>query len=144
MIQSIFSLLINRPVWALLIFQAGCDVPSSPEQHKDSLETEEDSLIPPLFTKVTVPDVSIAELRNGQVQFVKGYGFAHKSNDAPVMVATRFRFGSVSKTKTAEAIRRWQVISANSVPGGKVEAPIITAFFKGTLVDFSDLCYQSK
>ena len=73
MIRSIFFRLIKKVLVALLIVQAGCDDPSSsPAQFKDSLETEQDSLIPPLFTKAKV-------LRRDQVQFVEGYGFADKS-----------------------------------------------------------------
>ena len=66
--MSIFSRLINRVFWALLIFQAGCDVPSSsPAQYKDSLETEPDSLIPPLFTKTTVPGFNCAGAKMGRL-----------------------------------------------------------------------------
>lgn len=74
MIRSTFFRLIKKVLVALLIVQAGCDDPaSSPAQFKDSLETEQDSLIPPLFTEAKV-------LRRGQVQFVEGYGFAGKSS----------------------------------------------------------------
>ena len=73
MLRSIFFRLIKTVLVALLIVQAGCDDPvSSPAKFKDSLETEQDSLIPPLFTKAKV-------LRRNQVQFVEGYGFADKS-----------------------------------------------------------------
>ena len=73
MLGCIFSRLIKKGLAALLIVQAGCDDPaSSPAQFKDSLETEQDSLIPPLFTKAKV-------FRRDQVQFVEGYGFADKS-----------------------------------------------------------------
>ena len=78
--RSIFSRLINKVLMALLIVQAGCDDPSSsPAQFKDSPETEQDSLIPPLFTKTKIQGVSIAVIRKRPVQFVEGYGFADKS-----------------------------------------------------------------
>ena len=142
--HAIFFRIINSVFWALLIVQAGCDVPSSsPAKHRDSLETEEDSLIPPLFTKWTVPG-SIAQVRNVQAQFVKGNGFAADSDCAPVKITTRFQVGSVSKTTGATAIRRWQLILANRDTGGGTEAPIIGAAFRGTVVDFSDLCNQFK
>ena len=73
MLRSFFLRHIKKVFVTLLIAQAGCDDPaSSPAQFKDSLETEQDSLIPPLFTKAKV-------LRSDQVQFVEGYGFADKS-----------------------------------------------------------------
>ena len=143
--QSIFSRIINSVFWALLIVQAGCDVPpSSPAKQRDSPETEEDSLIPPLFTKRTMPGVSIAELQKAQDQFVKGNGFAQDSDCAPATIASRFQIASVSKTIGAKATRRWQLILANRVTGGSMEAPIIGAVFRGTVVDFSDLCNQLK
>jgi len=78
--RSIFSRLINKVLMALLIVQAGCDDPSSsPAQSKDSPESEQDSLIPPLFTKTNIQGVSIAVIRKRPVQFVEGYGFADKS-----------------------------------------------------------------
>ena len=78
--RSIFFRLINKVLMALLIVQAGCDDPSTPPaQFKDSPETEEDSLIPPLFTKTNKQRVSIAVIRKRPVQFVEGYGFADKS-----------------------------------------------------------------
>ena len=73
MIRSFFFRVIKKVLVALLIVQAGCDdSASSPAQFKDSLETEQDSLIPPLFTKAKV-------LRREQVQLVEGFGFADKS-----------------------------------------------------------------
>jgi hypothetical protein len=73
MLRSIFLRLIKKVLVALLFVQAGCEDPaSSPAQFKDSLETERDSLIPPLFTKAKV-------LRRDQVQFVGRYGFAENT-----------------------------------------------------------------
>ncbi len=78
--RSIFSRLFNKVLMALLIVQAGCDDPtSSPAQFKDSPETEQDSLIPPLFTKTKVPGVSTAVFPKDQVPFEEAFVFADKA-----------------------------------------------------------------
>jgi len=80
MIGSIFFRLMKKVVVTMLIAQAGCDAPSpSPVPFRDCPETEEDSLIPPLFTKTNSPAVSITVFRKGKTQVAEGYGFADKS-----------------------------------------------------------------
>ncbi len=80
----------------------GCGIPASTTKG-DSLETELDTLVPGLLKQRSVPGVSIAVIKGGQVVWSKGYGLADKSRGTMVESQTRFNIGSVSKTLTAWA-----------------------------------------
>jgi len=62
--------------------------------------------IPELLKRFHVPGVSIAVVRNFQVQWTKTYGVADVSTGAPVTPETRFQAASISKPVTAFAVLR--------------------------------------
>lgn len=59
-----------------------------------------------LVETASLPGLSVAISRNGQVVFAEGFGYADIERRAPVTAATRFRTGSVGKVITATALGR--------------------------------------
>lgn len=80
-----------------------------------------DSLIPALLERTHVPGTAVALVEDGDVRWVKGYGWADIAAKRPVTADTIFNVGSISKTITA-----WAVMSL--VEAGKVDldAPVTT------------------
>jgi CubicO group peptidase (beta-lactamase class C family) len=62
--------------------------------------------IPEMMKQLHVPGVSIALVRDFQVQWAKTYGMADVVTDAPVATETRFQAASISKPVTAFAALR--------------------------------------
>lgn len=63
--------------------------PPPDERRIDSLFAE--------WTRGTTPGASVAVVRDGQIVFKKGYGFASLEHRAPITPATVFDVASVSK-----------------------------------------------
>ncbi|HEY2344506.1 MAG TPA: serine hydrolase domain-containing protein [Xanthomonadaceae bacterium] len=63
-----------------------------------------DSRLATLFAQGHVPGASVALVENGQVVFVKGYGYADTAKKIPVTPDTVFRAGSISKSLTSIAV----------------------------------------
>ena len=62
----------------------------------DYVETE--------MTRQRLPGVSLAIVKNGQLVYAKGYGFANLEHQVPVKPLTIFQSGSVGKQFTATAV----------------------------------------
>ncbi len=90
-----------------------------PEQLKDGIQTRTlkeaglnekklkamvDSLINTEMKKQKIPGLSIAVVRDGKMDYVKGYGYANLEHKVPVKPETIFQSGSVGKQFTAFAI----------------------------------------
>lgn len=54
-----------------------------------------------------VPGVSIAVVRNGRIEWAKGYGFADREANRPVNTTTLFQAASISKPVAALAALHW-------------------------------------
>lgn len=78
-----------------------------------------DQQIPQWLEEFTVPGAALALIENGQIHFVKGYGYADVEQKIPVDVHTGFNIGSISKTVAA-----WGVMKL--VEEGKIslDAPV--------------------
>ncbi|MBL0889830.1 MAG: beta-lactamase family protein [Gemmatimonadaceae bacterium] len=62
-----------------------------------------DSLIRVEMSTRRLPGLALAVVRDGQVVFARGYGFADIERQAPVSVETRFQIASITKSFTALA-----------------------------------------
>lgn len=63
-----------------------------------------DARLSAVFAQGHVPGASVALVENGQVVFVKGYGYADTAKKIPVTPDTVFRAGSISKSLTSIAV----------------------------------------
>lgn len=63
-----------------------------------------DEQLATMFAQGKVPGASVALIENGQVVFVKGYGYADTAKKIPVTQDTVFRAGSISKSLTSIAV----------------------------------------
>jgi CubicO group peptidase (beta-lactamase class C family) len=73
--------------------------PTTPQLTKEDLEAFLDGVIPLQLQKQDIAGAVVAVVKDGQVLFAKGYGFADMKNRKPVSVdETLFRPGSISKT----------------------------------------------
>src|SRR5215469_14515153 len=77
----------------------------APEFTKADFETFLDALIPSQLRNRNIAGAVISVVKDGQVLFQKGYGFADVENRKPVLPdQTLFRPGSISKLFTATAV----------------------------------------
>ena len=65
-----------------------------------------DAVLPGLLQEFAVPGAAVALIRNGEVVWMRGYGFANAASKAPVRIETVFNVGSISKSPTAWAVMR--------------------------------------
>ena len=80
------------------------------------------------------PGLSVAVVREGKVEMVKGYGFRMKGGPDRVDPATVFATGSISKTFTASAVAaliaqdrmRWDDRVIDHLPGFRLKDPYVT------------------
>jgi CubicO group peptidase (beta-lactamase class C family) len=70
----------------------------------DKLIGRVDSLANSEIKKGDIPGLSIIVVKNGNIDYVKGYGFANLEHNVPVKPETIFQSGSVGKQFTAFAI----------------------------------------
>src|SRR5256714_2387181 len=78
---------------------------SAPELTKSDFETFLDALIPSQLQNRNVAGAVVSVVKDGQVLFQKGYGYADVEAKKPVLPAqTLFRPGSISKLFTATAV----------------------------------------
>lgn len=68
------------------------------------LITKIESTLPGTLDKYSVPGAAVALIREGEVVWTKGFGFADLSARIPITTETEFNVGSLSKTPTAWAI----------------------------------------
>lgn len=72
----------------------------------DTFTAAFDRSIPANLNEFRVPGAAIAIIRNGEVAFVKGYGYADAANKKPVTPQTGFNIGSISKTVAAWGVMK--------------------------------------
>jgi len=65
-----------------------------------------DSLVLPFMKHYEIPGFSMAVVKNGQLVFAKGYGFADMAKKTAVTDSSLFRIGTISCTITAIAIMK--------------------------------------
>ncbi len=65
-----------------------------------------DSIIQQEMQKQQIVGLTAAVIRNGEVVYMKGHGFADRDYNIPAGVSTMYRFASLSKTITATAALR--------------------------------------
>lgn len=63
-----------------------------------------DKYIESEMQKQKIPGVALAIVKNGQIEYVKGYGFANVEHQVPVKADTVFQSGSVGKQFTSAAV----------------------------------------
>jgi len=77
----------------------------APELTKADFETFLDALIPSQLRNRNIAGAVVSVVKDGQVLFQKGYGFADVENKKPILPGeTLFRPGSISKLFTATAV----------------------------------------
>ncbi len=79
-----------------------------------ALRAEINEAVPGLMAKYNVPGVAIAQIAEGEVVWVKGYGYSNTTERVPVTANTVFQVGTISKPVTA-----WAVMKL--VQGGKID-----------------------
>jgi CubicO group peptidase (beta-lactamase class C family) len=77
----------------------------TPALTKEDFETFLDALIPSQLQNRDIPGAVVSVVKDGQVLFTKGYGYADVEAKKPVLAdQTLFRLGSISKLFTATAV----------------------------------------
>ena len=71
---------------------------------QDAVTTKVDEFIKAEMQRQKIPGVSLAVIRDGQIIYAKGYGFANVEHQVPVKPETIFQSGSVGKQFTAMAV----------------------------------------
>lgn len=93
---------IRRLVFGFAAIAALClPLPACAQSDFDTFTAGYDRSIPAYLNEFRVPGAAIAIIRNGEVVFVKGYGYADAANKKPVTPQTGFNIGSISKTVAA-------------------------------------------
>ena len=100
------SPLISAPAPPLTNVPAVAPQPSpAPELTKADFETFLDALIPSQLRNRNIAGAVVSVVKDGQVLFQKGYGYADVENRKPILPdQTLFRPGSISKLFTATAV----------------------------------------
>lgn len=71
---------------------------------QDATTAKIDEFIKAEMQKQKIPGVSLAVIRDGQIVYAKGYGYANVEHQIPVKPETIFQSGSVGKQFTAMAV----------------------------------------
>lgn len=85
----------------LLILFVLCAAPGFAQ---DATAAKVDEFIRAEMQKQKIPGVSLAVVKDGQIVYAKGYGFANVEHQVPVKPETVFQSGSVGKQFTAAAV----------------------------------------
>jgi len=72
----------------------------------DAFKSQLNKTVPVLMSKYNIPGTAIALIRNDNVDFIKGYGWADKQNQVKVTQDTQFQVASNSKTFTSWGIMK--------------------------------------
>src|SRR5688500_5200068 len=75
-----------------------------PTLAQDATTAKIDEFIKTEMQKQKIPGVSLAVIRDGQIAYAKGYGFANVEHQVQVKPETIFQSGSVGKQFTAMAV----------------------------------------
>jgi CubicO group peptidase (beta-lactamase class C family) len=76
------------------------------------------------MTKWEIPGLSIAIVKNGKIQFMKGFGTTKAGGFEPVDENTLFMIGSITKTFTSTAISLLQSDGKLSIDDTRTEIPV--------------------
>ena len=74
------------------------------QKNSSKIKLQVDSLVFAEIKSQRIPGVSIVVLRDGKIDYVKGYGYSNLEHLVPVKVETIFQAGSVGKQFTAFAV----------------------------------------
>ena len=105
----------KQAIALLTLACAGFSLPSLAGGHSSDLAqptdlkaftTLLDKKVPMLLENFMVPGSAVAIIKDGQVVFKKGYGFADVAKQKPVGFDTGFNIGSISKTVAAWGVMR--------------------------------------
>ena len=88
----------------LLQFALIISVFSHAQTSSGKLKMKVDSLINAEMQKQRIPGLSLVVIRDGKIDYVKGYGYANLEHKVKVKPETIFQSGSVGKQFTAFAI----------------------------------------
>ena len=104
----VFCAILVCAVFALLSY---LQVPSSARKQRHSFSRAShpfaatvDAVTPGLLSRFSIPGAAVALIRNGEVVWMSGYGFADIATAKPVTPETGFNVGSISKTPAAWAV----------------------------------------
>ena len=75
-----------------------------PTLAQDAITAKADEFIKAEMQRQKIPGVSLAVIRDGQIVYAKGYGYATVEHQVPVKPETIFQSGSVGKQFTAMAV----------------------------------------
>lgn len=103
--------MVARAVWWIVI---GLSCVAGLGQDVQKFVAQVERIAPGLLAENQVPGVAVAILRDGQVVFAKGFGYADRENRQGVTVDSGFNIGSISKTVAA-----WGLLKL--VEDGKVD-----------------------
>lgn len=86
----------------LIFFLISLYVPA--QNSSDKLAFKVDSLANSAIKNQNIPGLSVVVVKDGKIEYVKGYGFANLEHRVPVKPETIFQAGSIGKQFTAFAI----------------------------------------
>ena len=92
-----------RKIW-LIKFALIVGVYNYAQPSSAGLKARVDSLVKSEMQKQRIPGVSMVVVRDGRIDYIKGYGLANLEHNVPVKPETIFQSGSVGKQFTAFAI----------------------------------------
>ncbi|GAB3925183.1 serine hydrolase domain-containing protein [Larkinella terrae] len=115
------SLRPNRVYHSLFLWLAGwCQITLAQTALSDKIRQVENNLLPAIVVEgeqpfnltdrmkqLKVAGLSIAVIKNGKVEWTKGYGFANREENRPVNENTMFQAASISKPVAALAALHW-------------------------------------
>ena len=107
---SLVALLVAGPALAQNLAAPGRDAVSAPQQQEQGptdpaeLEAFLDDLIAEQMEEHHVPGATVAVVKDGELFFTKGYGYADLEGQTPVGSRTVFSLGSLSKLVTWTAV----------------------------------------
>lgn len=96
-------------VLALMLFTMAClfiDIPVAKPGDLGGFQNYLDEVIPEYMARHHIPAVALGLIHNGEVVYLKGYGFADTEQKIPVTENTVFQAASISKSLTAWGIMK--------------------------------------
>ena len=106
-------------LFGLLCFSTSAAAQSSLSNKAESIEVIMDTKTPELLATANVPGTALAIIKNGEVIYEKGHGYADVENTIEVSPTTGFNIGSISKLFTA-----WGVMSLVEEEILDLDAPV--------------------
>lgn len=97
MIQITTRILLTNLFWITALV-------SHAQPSPGKLQAQVDSLVKSEMQKQKIPGLSIVVVKNGKIDYIKGYGFSNLEHKVAVRPETIFQSGSVGKQFTAFAI----------------------------------------